>query len=148
MANIKLLWHCGEAGWKTRGDYKAISPTASQGAATSQQPATFYERREGRRREGEKENEERKERKAGRSEERYGRIGGKKGYKEGERERRGRDEQSWKWWMWKRLEGGTKGIRASRWAISKPRKKGGDGGMQGGRVATAAQHPPPFTQPL
>lgn len=46
MANIKLLWHCGEAVWETRRDYKAISPTASQPAATSQPRATFYERRE------------------------------------------------------------------------------------------------------
>lgn len=46
MANIKLLWHCGEAVWETRRDYKAISPTASQPAATSQPQATFYERRE------------------------------------------------------------------------------------------------------
>lgn len=52
MANIKLLWHCGEAGWKTRGDYKAISPTASQPAATSQTPGAFHEDGEGRESEG------------------------------------------------------------------------------------------------
>lgn len=108
MANIKLLWHCGEAGWKTRGDYKAISPTASQPAATSQPTATFYERREGRR----------GERKAGRSEEKVGEEGGEKGRRKEKRERWGGGK---KYWMWKQngmtgtREGVEEEIKASRW---------------------------------
>lgn len=134
MANIKLLWHCGEAGWKTRRDYKAISPTASQPAATSQPPAAFYERREGRRREG----EEGEEREKGRE------VRGKVG----EEKRRKDDEKmvnvEGKWDDWRR-----EGMRASRWANSKKRRREGDGGRTSGAGrSTAAQHPPPFTQPL
>lgn len=43
------LWR---GGLEDEGDYKAISPTVSQPAATGQPPATSHERREGRAIEG------------------------------------------------------------------------------------------------
>lgn len=100
MANIKLLWHCGKAVWETRRDYKAISPTASQPAATSQPRATFYERRE-------------EEAKGG------GGIKGGKAVRVEERRRQGgkQGERG----VWDGITGGE--WRAGRWAISKPRKK-------------------------
>lgn len=111
MANIKLLWHCGEAGWKTRGDYKAISPTASQPAATSQPTATFYERREGRR----------GERKAGRSEEKVVEEGGEKGRRKEKRERWGGGgggilnvKAKWDDWNEGGSGGGNKGEQVSQ----------------------------------
>lgn len=121
MANIKLLWHCGEAVWKTRGIIKLYPPPL----ASQQLPANHRLHYMKRGRGGER-RERGKGRKAGRSEERWDK--GEEGGAEGRKRERGKCESKSNDGM-DNKKGGKSG---SRWIIlsqKKGRKKGSKGRM-------------------
>lgn len=118
MANIKLLWHCGEAVWETRRDYKAISPTASQ-PASSYQPTTGHVLW-----------------KEGGGGQRRGRNKGREGSENGGKEetrRQARRAWSMGWDNWGGGEEGRGGQAGERFqSQGKKKKRGGDRERDGG----------------